>query len=239
MPYAVIAAVALLGSLSLWLYSRPTAVHGDVPARTDSARRGGTTGPHSDSGRTRDSAAGATRRDSTAAPGALPPLTVANPADSAGAVAYSVYVSASNTPEGASLDPRTAATLSVIALTPVVEDGGPTYRMLVGALPTRAAADSLLGALQRRGVLGEGSGIVLRTPYALLVADHVPAQDAPGRVQALAKENVPVYPLSRGDGTVALYAGAFEQPEQAAWLARALQAAGMTPTLVYRTGRSL
>ena len=41
------------------------------------------------------------------------------------------------------------------------------------------------------------------------------------------------------DGTVALYAGAFETPEEAAWLARAIQAAGVTPTLVYRTGRSL
>ena len=69
----------------------------------------------------------------------------------------------------------------------------------------------------------------------------VPARDitSGARVDGFLAKNVPVYALSRGDGTVALYAGAFERPEQAAWLARALQAAGVTPTLVYRTGRSL
>jgi hypothetical protein len=212
-----------------------------VPVRPDSARGGAST--RSDSTRPRDSSAAA-RADSTpAAPpaptGPLPALTVANPADSSGATAYSVVVSASNTPEGASLDPRTMATLSVTALTPVLEDGAPWYRLLVGAYPTRAGADSLLGDLQRRGVLGEGSGLVVRTPYALLVADHVPAADVRARVQSFLAKNIPLYALSRGDGTVALYAGAFERPEQAAWLARVLQTAGVTPTLVYRTGRSL
>jgi hypothetical protein len=232
--------VLLAGGLSFWLWSRSTSVHGDVPVRPDSARAG-TARP--DSARPPDSAA-ARRPDSTAtappAPtGPLPALTVANPADSTSATAYSVVVSASNTPEGASLDPRTMATLSVTALTPVLEDGAPWYRLLVGAYPSRAGADSLLGDLQRRGVLGEGSGLVVRTPYALLVADHVPAADVRARVQSFLAKNIPLYALSRGDGTVALYAGAFERPEQAAWLARVLQTAGVTPTLVYRTGRSL
>ena len=225
--YALLA-VVLAGALSLWLWSRSTSVHGDVPVRADSARSAAAR---------RDT----TRADSAAlAPnGPLPALVVANPADSSSAVTYSVMVAASNTPEGALLDPRTMATLSATALTPVLDDGAPWYRLFVGAFATKAGADSLLGALRQRGVLGEGSGMSVRAPYALLVADHVPAQDAPARVQALARKNVPVYPLSRGDGTVALYAGAFERPEQAAWLARALQAAGVVPTLVYRTGRSL
>jgi hypothetical protein len=38
------------------------------------------------------------------------------------------------------------------------------------------------------------------------------------------------------DGTVALYAGAFERPADAAYLAQALQAAGVAPALVFRTG---
>ena len=92
-----------------------------------------------------------------------------------------------------------------------------------------------LRALQERGVIGAGSGAVVRAPYALLVADRLPAIDAPGRVEALARRGVPTYPLSRGDGTVGLYAGAFERPEDAAYLAQALQAAGVTPSLVYRT----
>jgi len=235
----VLLALVLAGGLSFWLWSRSTAVHGDVPVRQDSTRRAPASTPRRDSTRAGDSSA--TRADTAAAApaGPLPALTVANPADSSSAMTYSVVVGASNTLEGASLDPRTMATLPATALTPLLEDGAPWYRLLVGAFPSRAGADSLLRALQRRGILSEGSGIVARTPYALLVGDHVPAQDAAARVQAFAKKNVPVYALSRGDGTVALYAGAFERPEQAAWLARALQTAGVTPTLVFRTGRSL
>jgi hypothetical protein len=122
------------------------------------------------------------------------------------------------------------------ALTPQMEDGAPWWRLLVGAYPTRQRAESVLAELRRRGVVGESSGAVVRAPYALLVADRLPAADAPARVEALARRGVPTYPLSRGDGTVALYAGAFERPDQAAYLAQALQAAGVTPALAYRTG---
>jgi hypothetical protein len=127
----------------------------------------------------------------------------------------------------------------VIALTPVFEDGATWYQMIVGAYARREEADSLLAALQRRGAVGPQSGRVVRTPYALLLADRVPVTDVKARVDALTAKNVPVYVMSRGDGTVALYSGAFQMPQDAAWLARQLQGAGVTPTLVYRTGRSL
>ena len=55
-------------------------------------------------------------------------------------------------------------------------------------------------------------------------------------MQALAAKGVPTYPLSRGDGTVALYAGAFQTPAEAAYLARAARTAGVRAALVYRTG---
>jgi hypothetical protein len=58
-------------------------------------------------------------------------------------------------------------------------------------------------------------------------------------VADLARKNVAAYLLSNGDGTVSVFTGAFETPTQAAFLARNLQAAGVRPTLVYRTGRSL
>jgi hypothetical protein len=48
-----------------------------------------------------------------------------------------------------------------------------------------------------------------------------------------------VYALSRGDGTVGLYAGAFEEPEESALLLAQLRRAGLRPLLVYRTGRGL
>jgi hypothetical protein len=41
----------------------------------------------------------------------------------------------------------------------------------------------------------------------------------------------------QGDGSVRLYAGAYESAEQAARAAEALQRAGVPPTLAYRTGR--
>ncbi|GJG84877.1 hypothetical protein tb265_00580 [Gemmatimonadetes bacterium T265] len=188
------------------------------------------------------------QRESTPSPAARPAaapdpgpqrLTVTNPADSAAAALYAVYVVASNTPDGASVDWRLDRTPPVLALTPVLQDGEPSYRLIVGAYRTRAQADSLLRDLQRRGVLGEESGRVVRAPYALLVEPHVPAAEAARRVQALAARGVPTYPLSRGDGTVALYAGAFQTADEAAYLARAARAAGVQATLVYRTGAAL
>jgi hypothetical protein len=164
-------------------------------------------------------------------------LTVRNPADSARAAAYALYLVSANTPEGATLpsgaDP---ALVPEPALTPQLEDGAPWWRLLVGAYATRERAEAALAGLQQRGVVT--SGMVVRAPYALLVADRLPAADAPARVQALARRGVPTYPLSRGDGTVALYAGAFSQPADAAYLAQALQSAGVAPALVYRTGTS-
>ena len=136
------------------------------------------------------------------------------------------------------LDPRVdMATLPVLALTPVLDRGETWYRLLVGAYATRSQAESLLVALRARKVLGAASGSLSRAPYALRVAERMSATDVPERVRGLAKRGIPVYPLSRGDGTVSLYAGAFETPEQAALLARNLQAAGIAPVLVYRTGR--
>jgi hypothetical protein len=227
--------VALLAAtvavaLGYFLLPKSTSRRGDVPPPPDSARTAAATRRTSDS-TTTDSA----RRG----PDTLTALTIANPGDSLGAAGYSVWVSSTNTAEGAKIEPRDARLVPVIAPTPVLQDGAPTYRLLVGAYPSRSEAESLLVVLRRREVLGASSGIILRTPYALLVADRVPATDVASRVAALAKRDIAVYPLSRGDGTVALYAGAFESPDQAAWLARVLRAAGVSPTLVYRTGRSL
>lgn len=180
----------------------------------------------------RDSAPG-----TTALLGPAAPLLPANPADSTRAAAYAVHLVSANTPEGAALDPGVdPAAVPVLALTPQRDSGAPWWRLFAGAYPTRQRAESLLVALQRRGVLGAGSGTVVRAPYALLVADRLAPADAPARVEALSRRGVPTYLLSRGDGTVAVYAGAFEHPADAAYLATALRAAGVAPVLVYRTG---
>jgi hypothetical protein len=142
----------------------------------------------------RDSAA---RADSAAAAGppvrpgeTLPRLAVANPGDSAQALAYAVYVQSSNTPEGALLDARTMTALPPGALTPLLDRGAPWYRLLVGAYGTRAEAEQLLADLRTKRVLGEGSGSIVRAPYALRVADRVPASEAPRQVADLARKNV-------------------------------------------------
>lgn len=246
-----------IAAAGYWFYLRPTTANQDeastlaagarpsrtAAARADSVRR--------DSLR-RDSARSAAAADSLAAdgtpPGAIPPtrpgetlprLTVANVADSARALGYAVYVQSSNTPEGAILDARTMATLPSFALTPLLDRDAPWYRLLVGAYPTRAEAERLLADLRARKVLGAGSGSIVRAPYALQLDARLPASDAPKRIGDLAAKGTAAYLLSNGDGTVGVYAGAFETPAQAAFLARNLQAAGLRPTLVYRTGRSL
>lgn len=229
-------AVLLLGivavALAYYFMPRTLGRRGDVPvvARRDSAVR-----PRRDSTRPAAVPNDSARRG----PDTLAALTVENPGDSLAAAAYSVFVASSNTPEGAALEPTEARQLPVIALTPVLQDGAPYYQLFVGAYPTATSAESLRTVMRRRALIGDSTGVIKRTPYALRVADRVPASEVPQRVADLARRSIPVYPMSHGDGTVALYAGAFETPDQAAWLARALRAAGLTPTLVYRTGRSL
>ncbi|HEY0778079.1 MAG TPA: hypothetical protein VGD56_08945, partial [Gemmatirosa sp.] len=236
-----LAALTVAGTAFLWL-----APHGIAPdaqrstrpvaTRPHAAAAGHPAGPPDS---TRGTTPVVVPPTSPAAAAAPPRLTVTNPADSAAAAVYAVYVVASNTPDGASVDWRVDRTPPVLALTPVLQDGEPSYRLIVGAYRTRAQADSLLRDLQHRGVLGDESGRVVRAPYALLVEPRVPAAGAAARVQALAARGVPTYPLSRGDGTVALYAGAFETADEAAYLARTARAAGVSTTLVYRTGSAL
>jgi hypothetical protein len=53
-----------------------------------------------------------------------------------------------------------------------------------------------------------------------------------------AGRGIPVYALLQADGSAQLYAGAFDTPERASLLAATLRTAGITPTVVYRTGRA-
>jgi cell division septation protein DedD len=175
----------------------------------------------------------------------LVPTEPMNPSDSASAAAYAVYIVAANSPEGATLDQHAPIDeLPAATVTPVVYDRDTSihwYRLTVGAFPRAAQAESLLRALRRQGVLNAStaSGNVVRMPYALLVEDRVLASQAPRRVVQLKARGAPVYPLSRGDGTVGLYAGAFEEPEESALLLAQLRRAGLRPLLVYRTGRGM
>lgn len=166
----------------------------------------------------------------------------ANPADSASASAYAVEVAAWNSQDDANealaryRDLLPAGTISPVPVGPTREQ---YYKLVVGAYPARNEADAELDVLRHKKVTPTPQlGTVVRTPYALLIDSAVA-----GRPSELVRKYPEArkwgsYVLAQRDGALKLYAGAFERPEDAAALMQTLQAAKLTPTLVYRTGRT-
>ena len=168
----------------------------------------------------------------------------ANNADSAAAAAYAVEILNANTAEGANLElarhggMMPAATVSVV---PIGETEVIWYKVVAGAFSDSAQAERLLASLRRRGIVPASTGMVVRVPFALRV-DSVPAQAAANsksseKVRGYAARGLAIYGLAQTDGSVRLYAGAFESPQQSSLAATALRVAGLTPVLEYRTGR--
>ena len=174
----------------------------------------------------------------TAADSLIVTPTVINVADSARATAYAVELLATNTLAGAAARVREdgdrvpAATFAAALV-----DGAEWYKVIAGAYPTQAEADSLLASLRRAGRLDARSGSVVRLPYAFLVHDDVQQANVRGLLNAYRDLGQPVYALRQDNGTMNVYAGAFATPEQAGLLMSSLRAAGISPALVYRTGR--
>ena len=96
----------------------------------------------------------------------------------------------------------------------------------------------MLAALRDEDVLRAGAGAVVRVPLALLLEAGVARSAAPARVAALATRGVLAYALVQDDGSVRLFAGAFETAAAAVPLDAELRAAGFAPQLAYRTGRT-
>jgi hypothetical protein len=169
---------------------------------------------------------------------------VSNPADSASAAAFSVEILAANTAEGANFELQRHGAMmpaATISLVPIGATEAIWYKVHAGALADSGQAERLLRSLRRQGVVSATTGTVVRTPFALRV-DSVPAQAAVtartrDKVQGFAARGLAVYGLTQRDGSVKLYAGAFENPEQSALAATALRVAGVSPVLEYRTGR--
>lgn len=171
---------------------------------------------------------------------AVPP--VANPADSAIAAAYAVELGAWNVPDDANdVIARFRSRLPAVTVSPVpVGAARETYfKVISGAFPDRIPADSLLARLRRSGVVERVLGTVVRVPYALVV-DSSAGGAGTGRtlLRQYGALRQQLYELVQPDGSIKLYAGAFERPEDAATLLATLRAAGVAPALVYRTGRS-
>ncbi len=227
-PWIVGGVAALAMAAAVLLFVRQRAGRADTGERSAAAAL--------DSTRRADSL----RAAAPVAPDTLPMVTLGDTVAYADTATWSVYAGGALAPTTPVFDARVdVATLPTLVVSLSQESDGPFYRTYVGAFRDRRSADSLLASLRERGAIGAESGGALRTPYALLLADSVRAADAPTRVRALAQRGVPAYVLSRGNGRVVLYAGAFRTREEAALLLRDLRRKNVAAKLVYRTGRSL
>lgn len=233
MPTSVPAAIGIvlalgLAGIGVWLAARPL-VKGHEPLvaqRRQTATAAGAVPSTLDS----------LRSDSITASAAAQ-LNPANPADSLGAAAFAVVIARFNTLQGAQLwlqaQPRDLPTPS---FAPQVIRGETWYRALAGSYPTHVQADSLLAALNAKGLSRLDSNNVVRTPFAFLV-DSVKAEAVPGLLKYFADRGQPVYALRQPDGSARLYYGAYESPEEATLDIGTIKTSGIRPVLVYRIGR--
>ena len=164
-----------------------------------------------------------------------------NPLDSAAAAQFAVELVATNTAAGANSWIRERGNrLAGLTVSPVLLGAAASrwHKVIAGAWRDRAGADSLLAALREEDVLRAGAGAVVRVPLALLLDADVPRGAANARVAALAARGVSAYALVQDDGSVRLFAGAFETAAAAVPLDADLRAVGLAPQLAYRTGRT-
>jgi hypothetical protein len=227
MGAAAAAAVAAVALLALVVRDRgPQGSHGDAAAGLDL-----------------DTAAGAGPVAAAARP-ATDTITlgpVVNPADSAIAAEFSVELVAANTL--ASANSRLALRgerLPAPTVAPVLlgADGRPWYRALAGAWREREEARSHLATLRARGLVRQEVGRVLRVPFALRLATGVRRDDASALVRAWSDRGIPAYALLQDDGSVSVFAGAFETSGQSVLLAVSLRDLGTEPVVAFRTGRT-
>jgi hypothetical protein len=164
-----------------------------------------------------------------------------NPLDSAAAAQFAVELVATNTAAGANSWIRERGIqLAGLTVSPVLLGAGGSrwHKVIAGAWRDRTGADSLLAALRDEDVLRAGAGAVVRVPLALLLETDVPRSAAAERVAAMAVRGVAAYALLQDDGSVRLFTGAFETAAAAVPLDAELRAAGFTPQVAYRTGRT-
>ncbi len=105
-----------------------------------------------------------------------------------------------------------AATVSVVRR----ETGETWYRVMVGAHAAVGAASGTRQQLRDQGLLGQSTGLLLRTPYALEIEPSTDGSSAGDAVRGLRERGIPAYIVGMPDGTVRILIGAFETLDQAA-----------------------
>jgi len=123
----------------------------------------------------------------------------------------------------------------------IVQLGGRWYRLFCGGFPSKTSARAELNDLVDRGIIKAGSARILETSLAFNLGDFTDRRVAEGkRSQYMNRWRIPAYifQLEIRDETPVyrLYAGAFEEREQASFLADRIEEAGLSQVLVERLG---
>ena len=160
---------------------------------------------------------------------------IANPDDSASAAAYVVVIA--NVTDTTTARQRILTALSALPA-PTFSPDTPWYRVSVGAFATAQGADSMLQQLRDRGILERESGYLLRAPYSLRLATLPDSSAAADTVRAWRVRGVPAFLLRQSDSSVAVYAGAYERPEQAAAALAVHRPIAPEAVVAYRIGRA-
>ncbi len=172
-----------------------------------------------------------------------PAHTLAPPISSA--AAYSVTVGSyrdAGTARGRIAGLEKAARGTLFTMVPVEVDGSVVYRVLLGPAEDSAQAATLAGLVAGR-VGGDASKWLVRsTPRAFQLGEADDLDGARRRVAELRGLEVPAYvlavDLADGSTRYRVYAGAFADDAEAAWLERRLAAQGLSgTTLSDRIGR--
>jgi hypothetical protein len=239
---AVGLAALVLITVAAWvLWQRQPGAHSTTAAGTV-ARTGAERAPRGAEAPAAEADGEPAGEDASAAPAsAVSPFVIANPADSVAAVGYSVAFVETGSPSAATarIEQESGRGLPALTYAPVpgAASSGRLF-IITGASHDPAGADSLLRALRRRGVLRPTQGHPEHLPLALLIQRGAGRDEASFLVNGYRLKGLPVYALEQPDGTLNLYAGAFDDPEAARALMTTFRAIGEQPRVVYRTGRT-
>jgi len=225
-------AAALLTWLTTSVMARNNAADTFAAAKPDSSREAARVAAAAPA-----PAAIAPRRDSaaTGAPVAAPAAASSVPAP------FSVVLADISSATGANGEIDQAAGRNFPALTysPYRRDNGAmSYVVISGAFSDSASAAALLRDVRAKRYRTAAAAHIVRLPYAVLIQNGVPPDQAPMFVHAYLSKGLPVYALQQADGTASLWAGAFRTAEQAQPLVTSFRSNGDKPTVTIRTGRS-
>jgi hypothetical protein len=128
----------------------------------------------------------------------------------------------------------------LFVVAPVEVDGEVFYRLLAGP-STDSLAGGLRAELARTLTAEDPAGWVVRaTPLAFHLGVQATLEEAGARTAELLAREVPAYVLADGEGEALrfhVWAGAFADPREAAWLQGILEREGIPAPLQRRRGR--